>query len=189
MKALRSLVVISLVLLTAVWIVSGCSKTAKGDDPTLAGNSMAGRKDSSSAVPSRGQTQGSLGDLQRGQSPITPNNSPLKEIYFDFDSYTLRSDARETLKGDADWLKRNPGVRVTVEGHCDERGTTEYNLALGEKRAQAAKEYLMSLGLSADRISTTSFGSETPVCRDHTDDCWQRNRRDRFVVQSSRAGA
>jgi peptidoglycan-associated lipoprotein len=186
MKALRSLVVVSLVLLLAAWI-AGCSKTAS--DPALAGNSTAGRKDGSSAAPNRSQSQGSLDDLQRGQPPVTPANSPLKEIYFDFDSYALRTDARETLKNDAEWLKRNPGVRITVEGHCDERGTTEYNLALGAKRAEAAKDYLISLGLPADRISTTSFGSETPVCRDHTDECWQRNRRGRFVVQSSRAGA
>jgi peptidoglycan-associated lipoprotein len=186
MKALRSLVVVSVVLLTAAWI-AGCSKTA--NDPTLAGNSTAARKDAASAASNRGQSQGSLDDLRSGQPPVTPANSPLKEIYFDFDSYALRTDARETLKGDAEWLKRNPGVRVTVEGHCDERGTTEYNLALGAKRAQAAKDYLISLGLPADRITTTSFGSETPVCRDHSDECWQKNRRGRFVVQSSRAGA
>lgn len=188
MKALPSLVVVLFVLSIAAW-VAGCSKAAKVDDPTLADNSTAGRKDGSSA-PNRGaQSQSSLDDLRRGQPPVTPADSPLKEIYFDYDSYALRTDARESLKGDAEWLKRNPGVRVTVEGHCDERGTTEYNLALGAKRAQAAKEYLISLGLPADRISTTSFGSETPVCRDHTDECWQRNRRGRFVVQSSRAGA
>jgi peptidoglycan-associated lipoprotein len=174
MKALRSLVVVSVALLIAAWI---------------AGNSTAGRKDAASAAPNRAQSQGSLDDLQRGQPPVTPANSPLKEIYFDFDSFTLRADAREALKGDAGWLMRNAGVRVTVEGHCDERGTTEYNLALGAKRAQAARDYLMSLGLPADRIFTTSFGSETPVCRDHNDECWQKNRRDRLVVQSSRAGA
>ena len=188
MKALRSLVVVLFVLLSAAWI-AGCSKAAKVDDPTLAGNSTAGRKDSSPGPNRDGQSQGSLDDLRRGQPPVTSADSPLKEIYFDFDSYALRADARETLKSDAEWLKRNAGVRVTVEGHCDERGTTEYNLALGAKRAQAAKDYLISLGLPADRIATTSFGNETPVCRDHTDECWQRNRRGRFVVQPSRAGA
>ncbi|HEY1372061.1 MAG TPA: peptidoglycan-associated lipoprotein Pal [Candidatus Binatia bacterium] len=187
MKMLHSLLVVSLVVLLAA-LSGGCSKTATSDGSSLAANSGSNRRDSS-ADTNRSSPRSSLDDLNRGQSPVTPANSPLKEIYFDFDSYALRTDARETLKGDAEWLKRNPRVRVTVEGHTDERGTTEYNLALGEKRAQAAKDYLMSLGLSADRISTTSFGSETPVCRDHTDDCWQRNRRGRFVVQSSRAGA
>ena len=186
MKELRGLVVVSLVLFLAAGI-AGCSKAA--NDSTLAGNSTTGQKDGGSAASSRSPSQGSLDDLQRGQPPVTPANSPLKEIYFDFDSYSLRADARETLKGDADWLRRNPGVRITVEGHCDERGTTEYNLALGAKRAQSARDYLISLGLAAERISTTSFGSETPVCRDHSDECWQRNRRGRFVVQSSRAGA
>jgi len=188
MKALRSLVVVLFVLLSAGWI-GGCSKAANPDASKVAANSGSNRKDSIGSDQNRSQSQGSLDDLRRGQPPVTPADSPLKEIYFDFDSYALRADARETLKGDAEWLKRNPGVRVTVEGHCDERGTTEYNLALGAKRAQAAKDYLISLGLPADRISTTSFGNETPICRDHTDECWQRNRRGRFVVQPSRAGA
>src|ERR1041384_7795782 len=182
MKALRSLVVVSVALLIAAWI-AGCSKAA--NDPTLAGNSTAGRKDS--AAPNRGQSQGSLDDLRSGQPPVTPANSPLKEIYFDFDSYALRTEARETLKGDAEWLKKNPGVRVTVEGHCDERGTTEYNLALGAKRAQAAKDYLVALGINADRLSTMSYGSEATVCRDHNEQCWQKNRRDRLVALTARS--
>jgi NDP-sugar pyrophosphorylase family protein len=89
----------------------------------------------------------------------------------------------------ADWLKKNPAPRIEIEGHSDERGTNEYNLALGAKRAQAAKDYLTSLGIPADRIATTSYGEEIPVCRSQGEDCWQKNRRDRFVTLALRPGA
>ena len=134
------------------------------------------------------QGQSSLEDLRRGAVPTTPQGSALQEIYFDFDSYAIRADARETLKAEADWLKSHPGVRATIEGHCDERGTTEYNLALGAKRAQAAKDYLVTLGVAAERLSTTSYGREASVCREHSDECWQKNWRDRFVAQTAVSG-
>jgi peptidoglycan-associated lipoprotein len=110
----------------------------------------------------------------------------LQEVYFGFDSFDLSNDARATLKRNADWLKANPSVRVEIEGHCDDRGTNEYNLALGAKRAQAAKDYLVSLGIPSERLSTISYGEELPVCREQTEDCWQKNRRGRFVVATGR---
>jgi peptidoglycan-associated lipoprotein len=125
----------------------------------------------------------SLEAMRRGESAA---EGPLKNIYFDFDRYDLRSDFRVTLRANADWLKENSGTRLEIEGHSDERGTTEYNLALGAKRAQSAKDYLVTLGISAERISTVSYGKEVPVCRDKSERCWQKNRRDRFVV--TRAG-
>lgn len=128
----------------------------------------------------------SIEALRRGEQATTPAASPVKEVYFDFDRYDLRADARETLKQNADWLKANASARVEIEGHCDERGTNEYNLALGAKRAQAAKDYLVSLGIAANRLSTISYGEEVPVCRDKTEECWQRNRRARFVILPTR---
>jgi peptidoglycan-associated lipoprotein len=125
---------------------------------------------------------GSLEALQKGQNPATPASSPLKDVFFEFDRYDLRTDARETLKVNADWLKRNPTARIEIEGHCDSRGTNEYNLALGAKRAQAAKDYLATLGIPADRLSTISYGAEIPVCKEQSEDCWSQNRRARFVV-------
>jgi peptidoglycan-associated lipoprotein len=125
----------------------------------------------------------SLEALRRGEAPT---GGPLKEIYYDFDRYDLRADARATLKANADWLKANPSARVEIEGHADERGTNEYNLALGAKRAQAAKDYLATLGIAAGRLSTISYGEEIPVCREKTEGCWQRNRRARFVVTTPR---
>ncbi|MCZ6624238.1 MAG: peptidoglycan-associated lipoprotein Pal [Deltaproteobacteria bacterium] len=126
-------------------------------------------------------------ELQRqGKAPVTPASSPLKDIHYNFDSYDLRGDARETLKANVGWLKANPSARVEIEGHCDERGTNEYNLALGAQRAQAAKDYLVSLGVSAGRLSTISYGEELPVCKEKTEECWQTNRRARFVITTAR---
>ena len=131
------------------------------------------------------QSSNSLEQMQQGKPVGTPASSPLKDIYFDFDRYDLRSDARETLKANAEWLKQNPSATVQIEGHCDERGTAEYNLALGAKRAQTAKDYLTTMGIPAQRLSTISYGQELPVCTEHNEDCWQKNRHDRFVIKSS----
>ena len=124
----------------------------------------------------------SLDQLKAGKPPITAASSPLKDVLFEFDSYDLRGNARDILKGNADWLKSNPSARIEVEGHCDERGTSEYNLALGAKRSQTAKDYLVSLGISPDRISTISYGEEIPVCTEASENCWRQNRRARFII-------
>jgi peptidoglycan-associated lipoprotein len=107
-------------------------------------------------------------------------------VFFDYDRYDLRADARDTLKANADWLRKNPSARIEIEGHCDERGTSEYNLALGAKRAQSAKDYLVTLGTAANRLSTISYGEEIPVCKEQNESCWRQNRRARFVVVPSR---
>ena len=109
--------------------------------------------------------------------------SHLPDIYFDFDSYIIRNQDMPTLKEMADWLAKNQGVKVVVEGYCDERGTTEYNLALGQKRAEAAKDYLVRSGVPANRVRATSYGKEAPVDQDHTEEAWAKNRRDHFTTQ------
>jgi peptidoglycan-associated lipoprotein len=106
----------------------------------------------------------------------------LAEVYFDFDRSEIRESDRGALARNADALKRFDFLRVTVEGHCDERGTVEYNLALGERRARAAHDYLVSLGVPADRLKTVSYGKEVPVCAESSEECWQRNRRAHFTV-------
>jgi peptidoglycan-associated lipoprotein len=93
----------------------------------------------------------------------------------------LTPEARTILKANAAWLKANPSANVEIEGHCDERGTSEYNLALGAKRARAALDYLVSLGIPAARIKTTTYGEELPVCKESSENCYEKNRRDRFV--------
>jgi len=128
----------------------------------------------------------SLKQLQEGKSPVTPASSPMKDVYFDFDRYDLSTDARTILRANADWLKNNQTARVEIEGHCDERGTSEYNLALGAKRAQAVREYLVTLGVAGNRLSTISYGEEIPVCKEATESCWRQNRRARFVILQGR---
>ena len=105
----------------------------------------------------------------------------VRDAYFDFNKADIRSDAREALGKTGDFLRKYPQIRLTIEGHCDERGSTEYNLALGDRRASAVKQYLVSLGISADRLSTVSFGKEKPFCMQSTEDCYQQNRRGHFV--------
>lgn len=105
----------------------------------------------------------------------------IADIFFDFDRFSIREDARPTLEDNAKYMKGNNNLKIVIEGHCDERGTPEYNIALGERRAQAAKKYLIDLGIDSSRISVISYGEEKPFCTDHTEECWQENRRARFV--------
>ena len=114
--------------------------------------------------------------------PVTQED--LQPIYFDFDKYDLRSGDREILNLNAVVLKDNPTVKIRIEGNCDERGTVEYNLALGERRASAARDYLINLGIDSDRISIISYGKEKPEYSGHNEESWSRNRRDDFIIVS-----
>ena len=151
-----------------------------------AGANRAPAEGSSATKESNTPSSSSLDQLREGKSSATPAASPLKEVYFDYDRSDLRSDARTVLRTNADWLKNNPAIRIEIEGHCDDRGTNEYNLALGAKRAQAVKDYLATLGISAERLSTISYGAEIPVCKEQTESCWQQNRRARFVLLANK---
>jgi len=112
----------------------------------------------------------------------------IEDAYFDYDKATLRPDAMKVLQGDAnelsDILKNYPTFKLTVEGHCDERGSAEYNVALGAQRASAAKDFLVQAGIPSAQLDVTSFGNERPVCTEHTEACWQRNRRVHFVAMA-----
>ena len=181
----------SMIILSGALAFAGCSSTTAEPEPSAAAPASAEAKtkvDSAKTTESttKAPASSSLEALQRGESTATPASSPLKDVYFDFDRYDLREDAREILKANSAWLKANPAAQVQIEGHCDERGTTEYNVALGSRRAESAKDYLVTLGTSADRLSTISYGEEVPVCREQTEECWQNNRRVRFVVQPGR---
>jgi len=127
------------------------------------------------------------GARARGGASGPPNLSELfsqnvQDAFFDLDKSDLRDDARSALTRDAEFLRSYPQVHVSLEGHCDERGSTEYNLGLGQRRAEAAKNFLISLGISADRMETTSWGKERPFCTEHAEQCWQQNRRAHFVL-------
>jgi peptidoglycan-associated lipoprotein len=106
----------------------------------------------------------------------------LKDAFFDFDESRLRDDARASLSNDGVWLKKYGSMEILLEGHCDERGTTEYNLALGEKRANTSRDYLIALGVDGSRLKTVSYGKERPFCDQSTENCWQENRRAHLVI-------
>ncbi|MBI3599410.1 MAG: peptidoglycan-associated lipoprotein Pal [Nitrospinae bacterium] len=106
----------------------------------------------------------------------------LEDIRFDFDKSDIRADAKDILQKNAEWLQKNPDVKIQIEGHCDERGTAEYNLALGDRRAMSTKKYLTSLGVSAERIYTISYGEELPIDAGHNEEAWIKNRRGHFLV-------
>ena len=176
---------LGIVSLAFLFVIGGCPKSTPTPQGDAASQGTAGGKGQEQSKTSESTTRGgSLEDASKGKLPVS--DGPLKEVYFAYDSFDLRPDARATLKTNADWLKANSSARVEIEGHCDERGTNEYNLALGAKRAQAAKDYLISLGIPAARLSTISYGEELQVCKEQTEDCWQKNRRDRFVVTAGR---
>jgi peptidoglycan-associated lipoprotein len=107
---------------------------------------------------------------------------PLAEVFFDLDESTVRDDARPILQRNADWMKRWTSTQVTVEGHCDSRGTAEYNLALGTRRATSVRDYLVNLGVPTNRITIVTKGKEQPVCTDENEGCWQQNRRGHFII-------
>jgi len=111
-------------------------------------------------------------------------NKEVMDAYFDFDKSDIRLDARTALTQTANFLRSYPQLKVIIEGYCDERGSTEYNLALGDRRAEAAKEFLVSLGVPSDNIQSVSYGRERPFCTEHTENCWQQNRRAHFIMAS-----
>jgi peptidoglycan-associated lipoprotein len=140
--------------------------------------------------------------VPEGSKPVAPPSTPpilsgserpvpsefaevreLKDIFFDFDRYAIRPDAERTLAQDLEWMQSNPNALILIEGHCDERGTSEYNLALGERRAQATRNFLVSHGVRADRMTLVSYGKERPVCNESNEECWARNRRAHFVAK------
>lgn len=122
---------------------------------------------------------GALVNCQNKKISTTSSNN-LQSIYFDYDQALIRSDASSAIQGNANYLKGNSNVSVTIEGNCDNRGTNEYNLALGQRRADSAKNYMLNLGISSNRMRTVSYGEEKPVCYSSDENCWQKNRRADF---------
>lgn len=126
---------------------------------------------------------GGRGSLDRAREGLGPaEGGPLQDVHFDYDSDALDETARGILDQNLQWLRDNPKARAELEGHCDTRGTIEYNLALGARRAKAVKDYLTGQGLAGERLSTISYGKELPLCQEETEECWARNRRVHSVV-------
>lgn len=160
-------------LLAALVLVAACTT---GADESASGSSDGGASASSSGNGGSSVSSGGIDEIAEGSERDFLVNVGDR-IFFDFDQSDLRSDAQSTLAKQAAWLLKFPQVTIQVEGHCDERGTREYNLALGERRANSVKEYLVSLGVSADRISTISYGKERPAVEGSNNEAWAQNRR------------
>jgi len=173
----------SLCVSLAVMLLAGCSSevSKSAQAPKLAGQSSSLGRAPGAGNSSKTAQAGSGSSLDAHRQGSALGSGPLKEIRFDFDSYNLTAEARTILQANAAWLKANPAANVEVEGHCDERGATDYNLALGAKRARSAMDYLISLGIAPTRIKATSYGEELPICKEATESCYGMNRRDRFV--------
>ncbi len=155
---------------------SGGSASSNGS----AGGSVGGSRDYSGAA--GGKSYEPLAEVAR-LKPFEPTEN-LQDIHFDYDKYDLDAVAKSALNKNADWLKQNPTSKVEIQGHCDERGTNNYNLGLGERRAIAVKKYLIARGVSKDRLFTISYGEERPFCQDSTEACWKSNRRGHFLVSN-----
>jgi peptidoglycan-associated lipoprotein len=121
-----------------------------------------------------------------GNIPVAGEGGPLKDIHFAFDSSALDATAKDILKANADWLKANPSAKVQVEGHCDERGTNEYNMVLGGNRSHSGASYLAGLGIDKSRVSTVSYGEELPLDPAHNESAWAKNRRAHFNVSGAK---
>jgi peptidoglycan-associated lipoprotein len=183
-------------------VLAGCAKrpattAAAAPAPTGAATTTSGSETSSGAstvAPAGAAAGAGAGAATAAPSTAAPAARPspsefvanenLRDVYFDFDKYDIRPPDAKTLDANATWLKSNPGHLVLIEGHCDERGTNEYNLALGERRAKSAMNYLVSQGVQASRITIISYGEERPVCMQKSEECWAKNRRAHFLVKA-----
>jgi len=168
---------IAIVSVGVMLMVAGCSSKPKPVD----GNNPGG----GSTLGENGTGGGGGTTIEDWEHGTIGKGGPLSDIHFGYNDSTIDEQDGSVLKSNADWLQKHPQARVQVEGYCDERGSEEYNIALGAKRAQAGKDYLETLGISPSRMSTISYGKELPLCTDHDETCWQQNRRDHFNVSKS----
>jgi peptidoglycan-associated lipoprotein len=180
----RFMNIAAIALMTMLTAMSGCSKKTVPVQPGMGAEAGGPGMASGGISPdeSRWQELGLYSEPERKEFQERAQAFENQDIYFDFDSYVLTADAKAILNNKADFLKRYPKVKVTIEGHCDERGTTEYNLALGERRANSAYQYMSNLGIEPMRMTTISYGEERPLSVGQSEDAWARNRRDHFVV-------
>jgi peptidoglycan-associated lipoprotein len=189
MRRIRNVVVISLAAVAIV--ATGCARrpsVMQAAAPPPAGQVEAKPSEAPAQPrqPSRAAERSTSGGRMENARPAPSefvDVADLKEIHFDFDKYDIRKTDAQVLNGNAEWLKSHEDQLLLIEGHCDERGTNEYNLALGERRAKSTMDYLVSRGIQSNRISVVSYGEERPACRDHNAPCWAKNRRAHFLAK------
>jgi peptidoglycan-associated lipoprotein len=192
----RFSLILSVLFLSAIIIVSGCAKRVSTSEiggetkPTVEQKIEAGKAGEQIAVaepltPVVEVVEESLPEEPAEETTLSPGKrtSDINDIFFDFDRYSIREDAQKTLQGNAAVLKGKKFRKIVIEGHCDERGTSDYNLALGERRAESTKRYIVALGVAPSNIAAISYGKEKPFCSDRNEECWQQNRRAHFVVE------
>jgi peptidoglycan-associated lipoprotein len=180
MHMTRSIGLWGLLVVTAIMVLAtGCAQ--KSTPVTSTGPQLGASGPSPEEIRAREEEERrrriAESQLASRPTPVTPGSQVLDTVYFDFDQATLSDQAKDILVRNGEWLRTNADVRVQVEGSADERGTPEYNLALGERRAEAVKSYLTSLGVNASRLATISYGEERPVDPGHTEEAWAQNRR------------
>lgn len=167
---------------------TGCAKKETVKSESNVTNDAAAKAAKEKALKEKEQKEAALKAAQEKEragltkDSATQSNDALKDIYFDFDQYLIRTGDREVLQKNANYLLTNKKVKITIEGNCDERGTAEYNMALGFRRADEARNYLANLGVAKKRIKTISYGKEKPVDPGHNEEAWAKNRRDHFVI-------
>jgi peptidoglycan-associated lipoprotein len=196
MKKKLWMVLIVLLVMPALIMTTGCSKKQVQPDVSLIGTdadqydaarqrAMAEEEEARRKALEERRLMEEQGLMEeKSREDMLQRQQYMKEdIYFDFDQSVIRPDAQDVLRKKAEFLRENSGSSVIIEGHCDERGTSEYNLALGERRALAAKAFLMNMGISSSRLSTISYGEERPVDPGSNEEAWARNRRAHFVLQ------
>jgi peptidoglycan-associated lipoprotein len=171
-----SFILLSLVLVVSLSALYGCPKKAEVSAVPEAQPQKVEEAPAAPAAP-KAEAPAARPAEERPKEAAAKGAAGLQPIYFDFDRSFVRDDGKPVMKANAEWLKANPKVKIRIEGNCDERGTIEYNQALGQRRAAATKKYLTDLGISANRINLISFGKEKPICRESTEECWQKNRR------------
>lgn len=189
----------ALVLMAVLFALWGCPKkaemsasrdtsaeaAAKADDERKAAEATAAAK---AAEDARLAREARMAEEAKARELAAAAAAGLQPIYFEYDRSDIRDGSAQAMKTNADWLKAHAQVNIRIEGNCDERGTKEYNLALGQRRTANARKYLTDLGISAGRISLLSYGKEKPLCTDRTEACWKKNRRDDFIVMIEKAG-
>ncbi|HYA88716.1 MAG TPA: peptidoglycan-associated lipoprotein Pal [Nitrospirota bacterium] len=181
----RQRMYVPVIMLASILVLWGCPKKAEVTTAPEQQKQAAPSVAPAQEAPAVEQKAEPLKEEAKPEEPkerAAAVSAGLQPIYFDFDKSFIRNDARSTMQANAEWLKANPNVKIRIEGNCDERGTKEYNQALGQRRATSAKKYLTDLGISAKRITLISYGKEKPICSEHTEECWQKNRRDDFVA-------
>lgn len=175
MRKASVLFALGVLVAVALFSFTGCSRTPPAEEPIIEPEVA----EETSALTGEDLP---LSEQPEGIVYVSPESTEFENIYFDFDRYSIRGGDEITLQRVADWLRNHEDVRLLIEGHCDERGTNEYNMALGEQRALAARRYIVGLGVGSDRITTISYGEERPVDPRATEDAWAMNRRAEFAV-------